>query len=347
MVTRLVLCFDGTWDRPDNNTDVATRIESNVCRFYESVTQGTLQDGSRQVAWYDTGVGTNWYDRVAGGAFGFGLDQKIQDGYRWLASQYPAPDSGDYEVFIVGFSRGAYTARSLVGMIRNVGLLSPENSHRVGDAYALYRNRDESADTTAAEQFRSRYSRDIKIKFLGVWDTVGALGIPLPELQWLNAKEYAFHDTELSWIVENAAHAVAIDEHRFDYQVALWDPVPKAGQTVEQRWFVGAHADVGGGYDSRKLSDITLNWMQAKAITAELVIDRTEIPTIRNDNCTDPIHDSYGTFLGGVYAGTHPPFYRPMQLRTPGDPASNEVKDESASARQAADRTYKPPNPGY
>jgi len=123
MVVRLILCFDGTWDRPDNATDISKRVESNVVRFYESVVSGKLSDGSVQTKWYDTGVGTDWYDRVAGGAFGFGLDQKIRDGYQWLADHYPAPDPGNYEVFIVGFSRGAYTARSLVGMIRNVGLL--------------------------------------------------------------------------------------------------------------------------------------------------------------------------------------------------------------------------------
>jgi uncharacterized protein (DUF2235 family) len=344
MVTRLILCFDGTWDRPDNTTDITKRVESNVVRFYESVLNGTLPDGSVQNKSYDTGVGTDWYDRVAGGAFGFGLDQKIQDGYQWLIDRYPEPDPGTFEVFVLGFSRGAYTARSLVGMIRNVGLLSPQNSHRVSDAYGVYRNRDASADTIAAEQFRARYSRDIKIKFLGVWDTVGALGIPLSALHWLNAKEYAFHDTELSGIVQNAAHAVAIDEHRVDYQVALWDPVAKPGQTVEQRWFIGAHADVGGGYDTRLLSDITLKWMQGKAATAGLLIDPTEIPAITNANCMDVIHDSYRVFLGGAYAVTHPPYYRSMQLGVAG---GNEALDQTALDRRNANAAYKPPNLGF
>jgi uncharacterized protein (DUF2235 family) len=112
-------------------------------------------------------------------------------------------------------------------MIRSVGLLSAANIHRIGDAYALCRQRDASADTAQAQAFRARYSRDITIKFLGVWDTVGALGIPLPAMHWLNQAEYAFHDTQLSKIVENAAHAVAVDEHRIDYQVSLWDPPDK------------------------------------------------------------------------------------------------------------------------
>src|SRR5690242_5893461 len=131
MLRRLIVCFDGTWNRPDNDSDIMKRVETNVVRLYESIVQGTLPDGTTQSKWYDTGVGTNWYDRVAGGAFGFGLDQKIKDGYQWLVSHYPDPDPGDCEVFVFGFSRGAYTARSLVGMIRNVGLLSTVNFHRV------------------------------------------------------------------------------------------------------------------------------------------------------------------------------------------------------------------------
>jgi uncharacterized protein (DUF2235 family) len=238
MPHRLIICFDGTWDKPDPNVDPTKRLESNVVRFYESVVNGGLPDGSTQRKWYDTGVGTNWYDQISGGAFGLGLDQKIQEGYKWLTRNYPDPDPGDYEIFVVGFSRGAYTARSFVGMIRNIGLLLPENVHRVDEAYAIYRQRDPGPDTGQAVSFRQHYSREVKIKFLGVWDTVGALGIPLQALQWLNAEEYAFHDTELSGIVANAAHAVAIDEWRVDYQVALWSPVVKPGQKVEQRWFV-------------------------------------------------------------------------------------------------------------
>lgn len=343
MAARLILCFDGTWDRPDNKSDAAERVESNVCRFHESVVSGNIPaDGSFQNKWYDTGVGTNWYDRIAGGAFGFGLDQKIQDGYQWLIENYPDPDPGNFEVFVLGFSRGAYTARSLVGMIRNVGLLSPANLHRMSDAYRLYRQRDDSADTDQAEAFRARYSRTIAIKFLGVWDTVGALGIPLPALQWLNAKEYAFHDTELSSIVLNAAHAVAVDEHRIDYKVSLWDPVAKAGQTVEQRWFLGAHADVGGGYSGRHLSDITLAWMQKMSASAGLVIDPAEIPAISNVNWMAPISDSYRDFLGGAYSKTHTPYYRPLQLIQGG----NETLDQTVLNRRQAGTTYTPQNPG-
>jgi uncharacterized protein (DUF2235 family) len=340
-VVRLILCFDGTWNRPDANTAVVRRIETNVVRFHQSILK-TGPDGSRQVAWYDTGIGTSWYDRVLGGGFGFGLDQKIQEGYRWLVENYSDPDPRDREVYILGFSRGAYTARCLVGMIRNVGLLTPVNAHRVEEAYALYRDRDDSADTDRAVQFRARYSREVEIRFLGVWDTVGALGIPLWALQWLNAAEYAFHDTELSRIVQNAAHAVAIDEHRVDYQVALWDPVVKPGQTVEQRWFAGANADVGGGYDRRLVSDVTVAWMQGKAAALGLAIDPPWIPAVGAASSRDPIHDSYSELLGGVYARTHPRFYRALHLA-----GGNEVLDPSVLERRQAGVGYAPTNPGF
>jgi uncharacterized protein (DUF2235 family) len=343
MTNRLIVCFDGTWNKPDNNLDLAARIETNVCRFYESILTGKLPTGDIQKKWYDTGVGTNWYDRITGGSFGIGIDQKIREGYQWLAENYQDTDPSDIEVFVLGFSRGAYTARSLVGMIRNCGLLFPENAHRVRDAYALYRQRDESADTDQAQTFRKRYSREIKIKFLGVWDTVGALGIPLQALQWLNAKEYAFHDTELSKIVQNAAHAVALDEFRVDYQVTLWAPIVKPGQNVEQRWFIGAHADIGGGYQSRLLSDITLAWMQRKAAAAGLAIDEMEIPTVAKANWMHPPTDSYMAFLDGVYANTHPRFYRSMQIAM----GLNEIVDESVVSRCREDDRYRPANPGF
>ena len=124
MLTRLIVCFDGTWDRPSADADPLQRVETNVVRFYDSVLHGTQADGAVQIKWYDTGVGTgDWWDTVSGGVFGFGIDEKIRSGYRFLVENYPNPDPGDHELFILGFSRGAYEARSLVGMIRNVGLL--------------------------------------------------------------------------------------------------------------------------------------------------------------------------------------------------------------------------------
>jgi uncharacterized protein (DUF2235 family) len=342
MVKRLILCFDGTWNSPGEDPASAATVETNVVRFYEAVANGAQPDGATQTKWYDDGVGTNWYDRIGGGAFGWGLDEKIREGYTFLVETYAASNPDDQEIFILGFSRGAYTARSLVGMIRNVGLLRPENVHRVGDAYALYRRCDANPDTDEAKAFRARYSREIKITFLGVWDTVGALGIPLPALQWLNSAVYNFHDTELSGIVANAAHAVAIDEHRIDYQVTLWTQIAKTGQSVEQRWFIGAHADVGGGYDSRDLSDITLSWMMGKASALGLAFDKAQVPLVTPKNWNGAVTDSYTAFLDGAYAATHPPYYRPIDLS-----AANQTMDAKVIERCAEDSRYRPCNQGF
>lgn len=116
---RIVLCFDGTWNRPaDEALPAAEQIETNVSRFYKAVSD-TGSNAIRQVKWYDEGVGTHWFDRFLGGGLGAGLEFNIIEGYKFLASQY---EDGD-EVYVLGFSRGAYTARSLVGMIRNCGLI--------------------------------------------------------------------------------------------------------------------------------------------------------------------------------------------------------------------------------
>src|SRR5690606_19075006 len=157
-------------------------------------------DGLAQHKWYEPGVGTRWYDKLAGGAFGVGLSDKIKAGYTHLAQVY---EDGD-QVYVFGFSRGAYSARSLVGLIRNAGLVhtaglkKTQLARRVGDAYALYRTRDEGPDAENARYFRREFAREIGIHCLGVWDTVGALGVPVESFAWFNKAFYQFHDTELS-----------------------------------------------------------------------------------------------------------------------------------------------------
>jgi uncharacterized protein (DUF2235 family) len=141
--------------------------------------------------------------------------------------------------------------------------------------------------------------------FLGVWDTVGAPGIPLNVAKRFNSEQYAFHDLELSGIVENAYQAVAVDEYREDYQAALWDPKVKFNQVMEQVWFVGAHADVGGGYPDQSLSDIALAWMQDKAqlAGAGLELDPKHMPKLDPDGAIKgKVTDSFGAFLLGLQA---------------------------------------------
>lgn len=334
---RIFICFDGTWNKPaDEKLPEDRRIETNVSRFYESVKESGA-DGIKQVKWYDEGVGTQWYDKFIGAALGVGLELNIIQGYEFLAKQY---ENGD-EVYVLGFSRGAYTARSLVGMIRNCGLVKNEMlAVRVPMAYGIYRTRDDGPDSTTAKLFKSHYSREIKIKFVGVWDTVGALGIPLPVLSGFNGKFYEFHDTRLSAIVENAFHAIAVDEHRIDYDVCLWNPDSALqNQKLEQRWFMGAHCDVGGGYADRRLSDMTLRWMQDKASDLGAGLTRMEL---RPDNYMGPDTDSYARFLDGIYAKKHARHYRQIGKTKFG----NEVIDDSVNRRRKEDRSYEPQNNG-
>jgi uncharacterized protein (DUF2235 family) len=333
---RIVICFDGTWNKPAAESLPGNqRVETNVCRFCQSI-RDRGHDGVRQVKWYDEGVGTQWYDRYIGGAIGTGLEFNIVQGYEFLAKEY---EEGD-EVYVVGFSRGAYTARSLIGLIRNCGLVQPkELALRASMAYGIYRTRDDKADSLAARLFRAAFSRDIKIKFIGVWDTVGALGIPVDILKDVNMKFYEFHDTKLSSIVENAYHAIAIDEHRLDYDACLWNPETAPAQNLEQRWFLGAHCDVGGGYNDRRLSDMTLRWMQDKAGALGLDLEKV---TIGGQNYRGEYTDSYAAFLGGLYARKNPRHYRAML----GTRFGNETVDESVALRRKEDHDYEPQNNG-
>jgi len=335
-VKRIVLCFDGTWRRPaDESLSPDQQVETNVARFYRSV-HDVGSDGVGQAKWYDEGVGTNWYDRFVGGTIGAGLEFNILEGYTQLARHFQPGD----EVFILGFSRGAYTARSLAGLIRNCGLVKPSLAvAKAPIAYGIYRTRDDGPDSRTAALFRRMFSQEIPIKFMGVWDTVGALGIPSSVLEGFNSQFYEFHDTRLSSIVQHAYHAVALDEHREAYKACLWEPGEEPRQRLEQRWFAGSHSDVGGGHPDRRLSDITLNWMQEKAAACGLSLTKTSVSA---DNCCGPIVDSFQHFLRGLYAKNHRRHVRPVLTAKFG----REVIDPSVEQRQKQDATYTPSNAG-
>lgn len=332
---KLIICFDGTWNTPDEDVDQDGDTNTNVRKFYESVADN--DDGqARQVKWYDEGVGTKWYSRLPGGALGVGLSRNIQQGYRFVVENY---EEGD-ELFIVGFSRGAYTARSLVGLIRNAGLLRREHIKQIKAAYQLYRTRDTGADSETALYFRGQYSREIRITFLAVWDTVGALGVPLQSFEWFNRQQYEFHDCELSSIVENAFHAIAVDEHRENYSPTLWVPKAKPNQVLEQVWFIGAHSDVGGGYPERELADIALAWVQEKATQCGLALIPDRIVAPRAERALASVHDSYSDFLMGLYKKAHDRYFRLIG----GTKHGSESVHDSVNQRLAGDVAYRPKN---
>jgi uncharacterized protein (DUF2235 family) len=273
-VKRIVLCCDGTWNKADQGED-GSPCPTNVINL--AVRIAKCDGPTLQVTYYDQGVGTgNVLDRLIGGAMGEGLEGNIHDAYRFLIANY---EPGD-QLFFFGFSRGAFTVRSIAGMVRKCGILQRTSVAEYLNAIGLYRSGVRPNDAEAM-RFRERHSMggdsDIPIHFMGVWDTVGSLGIPLGLFRGLNARKYQFHDTELSRAVKNAYHALAIDERRRPFTPTLWDYKPKEGQLVRQVWFAGVHSDVGGGYPDyepgHNLTLIPLVWMMNAARSCGLAMD--------------------------------------------------------------------------
>jgi len=283
MPKRIVLLADGTWNDPAQRI-LGVPCSTNVVSLARAILPRGI-DGTVQVVLYQNGVGaraTPWA-HLTGGAFGVGLSQEIQDLYLSLAANY---EEGD-EVWMFGFSRGAYTVRSLAGLVRNCGVLRRKDLTRYLEAYSLYRNRSKESHprSAVAHEFRSQFSwPPFRIRFVGVWDTVGALGIPLTPLlaplQSWSASHFQFHDTDLSTQVEIACQALAIDEHRPSFSPTLWrkqkDAPPE--QLLEQAWFPGDHCDVGGGHTDRTLADCALVWMWKHADHAGLALERDQKP---------------------------------------------------------------------
>jgi len=270
---RLVICCDGTWNEPDQEVDDNPADETEPTNVLKVVRGLAPVDDEQvpQVVFYDTGVGTQGLaDKYVGGGLGSGLSEKIQQAYRFIANNYREGD----ELFLFGFSRGAYTVRSLAGFIGVAGLLKKENLRLLPEAYALYRLCPERRDGAIVQKRLNEADepsrRPVPIKFIGVWDTVGALGAPTPTLGRLTRKWVSFHDTQLGDNVENAYHALAVDERRRPFQPDLWTGAPTENQTVQQVWFAGVHSNIGGGYRDCGLSNIALAWLADRAASNDL-----------------------------------------------------------------------------
>ncbi|UCE64547.1 MAG: DUF2235 domain-containing protein, partial [Nitrospirota bacterium] len=163
---RLVICYDGTWNNPEDTKQGEGEAITNVVKLARAIKPQDT-DGVQQIVFYDWGIGTGGlWDTLTGGALGKGIDKNIQDGYRFLVHNFVRGD----ELFLFGFSRGAYTARSLVGLIRNCGLLKKTHADRIVEAYDQYRSPNKP-DSREAKGFREDFSRKVNVKFLGVWDT--------------------------------------------------------------------------------------------------------------------------------------------------------------------------------
>ena len=317
---RIVVLCDGTWQ----GTDSASA--TNVCRLARAISP-IATDGTTQLILYYPGIGADQrFGKLSAGAFGRGIDAAIQHVYRDLIHNV----SEDDQLFLFGFSRGAYTVRSVIGLIRNCGLLHRAHAGDIGRAYEIYRTRW-GPDADNAVQFRTSRSRSVSVRFLGVWDTVGALGIPLALFDGLNSARYAFHDTRISRIVNQACHALAIDERRNVFEPTLWK-TDATRRLTEQRWFSGSHGDIGGSFSQRGLARISLTWMAQRAADAGLDLDTAILH--QHEDSEERLH-------------THIPL--PFRLfgtsqREIGRHNHDETLDPTAEQRFLRDADYRPGN---
>ncbi|WP_244486422.1 DUF2235 domain-containing protein [Bradyrhizobium viridifuturi] len=351
---RLAVYLDGTWNSVDSNT--------NVWRM-RALTAAKSKDDKPQLVYYSVGV-----NGVLGGMFGQGLDDNIRLAYEWLIENY---NDGD-EIFIFGFSRGAYTARALAGLIAIDGVLKAGSPIGVAELFERYRKGDEesiwrlkemqaSGDAgklSEQERWLLKYSQPADVKMIGVWDTVGSVGLAAGNIAGISRSQFDYLQTGLRIHILNGYHALAIDEHRNDFAPTLWtirhpkDPnaviaQPRPVSGVEQRWFVGAHANVGGGYETDLLNQAPLRWLMKKAESHGLAF-RSEVE-LDGDSVTAPIADSYGKFGYGIYHLISSPLYRAIgadpEVRDDGThPTVNETIDTSVFKRWRADPAYRPKN---
>jgi len=334
---RIAIFCDGTWNTPDE-LDEGKLCQTNVVKLANALLP-TSADGKKQLLYYDTGIGSegSFIKRTFDGATGTGITQNILQAYRFIIQNYEPED----ELFFFGFSRGAFTVRSLAGLIRNSGILKVENLDLIPRAYEIYRSRrnDLQPRATEATLFRRTFAvEDItSIKFVGVWDTVGALGNPL-FLNGILSRSNQFHDPELSSRIKFAYQALAIDEKRRNFKATLWHKQSNsAGQVLEQMWFSGVHSDVGGGYPQTEtgLSDITLKWMCEKAENCQLNF----APLIANPAPLAQKHESYKGFYKVMKE-----FIRPMGMELTGKKETHESLHSSVIERYKNDEKYRPKN---
>lgn len=329
MVKRLVICADGTWNRPEE--DLQKDIPTNVLKMARAI-RPFAADSLPQHVFYDWGIGS-YYNALIGGITGQGIHKNIMDAYRYIVQNFtPGTD-----IYLFGFSRGAYTVRSLCGLINNCGILKRPDARLIQQAFDHYKKtgaawRPSGAKSVAFRDAHSHESREIR--FVGVWDTVGALGVPFSLMGLFDRKD-EFYDTKLGSNVRIARHALAIDERREDFQPTLW--IPRDGLDLEQMWFAGSHSDIGGGYpaDSRGLlaSDSALQWMVQQARNAGLDLEEHLLAGI-NPSASARLHNSRRHVFR---------FARPLVRNLKPDNIETSIHP-SVAERWQLDPDYRPPN---
>jgi Uncharacterized conserved protein len=338
----IIVCCDGTWNTPDAMED-GLPSPTNVVKLYNALAHVDTT-GQEQKFYYHPGVGTNgtWINRALGGGTGKGLSLNIMSAYNWLARNYREGD----RIWLFGFSRGAYTVRSLGGMISMCGLLDlskftgrPKDAwdevQKIFDAY----REEKPGRIRASARHAFHHTRAgeppagrTPIHFIGVWDTVGSLGIP-DDMALLNLlddpENHRFHNTTLGPVVRHARHAVALDEFRQSFLPTLWEKPEGWDGTLRQVWFPGAHGDVGGGYSQCGLSDGALYWMMQEAEAEGLCFSLGAINQLKPDP-RGLLHNS----VQGLF--------KALKTRPRATPAVTEEATEAVH-ESASDRHRNPP----
>jgi len=290
MPKNIVVFSDGTGQEggKGNNT--------NVYKLFNMIEDRT----ENQISFYDRGLGTGWR-KISGNVAGMGIARNIRECYEFIFENYVAKDN----IYLFGFSRGATTVRSLSAFIHLFGILPKSRPELIKEAYNIYKESDSTTREKLAKEFVSRHHNQwCKIKFLGVWDTVDALGLPFKELDffvdWIPFFRHKYHNLKLSNSVTHARHALAIDDERLTFHPKIWDKEIEDYQSMKQVWFCGMHTDVGGGYNEHELSDIALTWMVLEAKDCGLRIFSTNEVEIYQ-NYDGIMHDSRKGFPKNLF----------------------------------------------
>lgn len=328
-MANIIICADGTWNRPEE--DLKKDFPTNVLKLARAIEPAS--NGIKQHVFYDWGLGS-YHNKVSAGTTGKGIHKNILDGYRYIVQNY---EHGD-KIYLFGFSRGAYTVRALSGLINNCGILKRPDARRIAEAFKIYKSPNDKYKPKgdAAVKFRSDYSHpSLNVHFIGVWDTVGALGVPFSLMGLFNRHD-EFYDTKMGANVSIARHAMAIDEQRVDFEPTVW--LSRPGVDLKQIWFAGSHSDVGGSYPPDKKtgirsSDTPLEWMLDEANAAGLMIE----PHLRN-TITDGSRGKLHKSRKHVYR-LKSRLHRPLILKEKPTKIHPSVKK-----RYESDPDYRPPN---
>lgn len=295
MSKNIVICCDGT------SNEFGPR-KSNVVKLYK-----TLICDSEQIAYYHPGVGTmgaksalshvgKWWTRAIGLAFGYGMSENIADAYQFLMRTFQPGD----RVYIFGFSRGAYTARVLCGMLHIVGLLREGNEGLIPYAIRMIK-KQKDIDFAIVADFKKTFSRECKPHFIGVLDTVSSVG-------WIyNAVHFPYTQATHNPDLNIVRHAVSIDERRAFFRANSFGPPHNEHQDVMEVLFAGVHSDIGGSYPEPKgqLSKIPLKWMLDEAEAAGLRINQQRKADILGGKAPyvepDPLTAIHNESLHGVW----------------------------------------------